>query len=187
YEVVSAEQDAEGVTVTARDAETGEERPFRGRYLIDCEGAHSKVREQLGIQMLGRGVFSNSITIYFRADLSPYLVGRNLSIIYTTNEVLGGFFRMEKGSKRGFLVVNTVGDPLKDPVAAANAAVDISEPRLIELVRAAAGDPELEVVIEGCARWRCTSDVAERYQEGRIFFAGDSAHLMPPNGGFGGN
>ena len=187
YEVVSAEQDADGVTVQTRDVDSGEERTFRGRYLIDCEGAHSKVREQLGIQMLGRGVFSNSITIYFRADLSPYLVGRNLSIIYTTNSVLGGFFRMEKGSKRGFLVVNTVGDPLVDPVAAANVAADISEPRLIELVRAAAGDPELEVEIEGVARWRCTSDVAERLSEGRIFFAGDSAHLMPPNGGFGGN
>jgi 2-polyprenyl-6-methoxyphenol hydroxylase-like FAD-dependent oxidoreductase len=187
YEVVSAEQDADGVAVITRDVDSGEERRFRGRYLIDCEGAHSKVREQLGIQMLGRGVFSNSITIYFRADLSPYLIGRNLSIIYTTNPVLGGFFRMEKGSKRGFLVVNTVGDPLADPVAAANAAADISEPRLIELVRAAAGDPDLKVEIEGCARWRCTSDVAERYQDGRIFFAGDSAHLMPPNGGFGGN
>ena len=187
YEVVSAAQDADGVTVLARHVESGEERSFRGRYLVDCEGAHSKVREQLGIQMLGRGVFSNSITIYFRADLSPFLVGRNLSIIYVSNPVLGGFFRMEKGSRRGFLVVNTVGDPLADPEAAANAAVDISEARLIELVRAAAGDPGLAVELEGCARWRCTSDVAERLSDGRIFLAGDSAHLMPPNGGFGGN
>ncbi len=186
-EVVSAQQDADGVTVTARDVDTGDERGFRGRYFIDCEGAHSKVRDQLGIRMLGRGVFSNSITIYFRAELGPYLVGRNLSIIYVNNPVLGGFFRLEKGSGRGFLVVNTVGDPNADPEAAANAAVDISEARQIELVRASAGDPDLKVELEGCARWRCTSDVAERFQEGRIFFAGDSAHLMPPNGGFGGN
>ncbi len=101
--------------------------------------------------------------------------------------MLGGFFRLEKSSNRGFLVVNTVGDPHTDPVAGANAAADVSEARLVELVRAAAGDPGLKVEIEGCARWRCTSDVAERLQEGRIFLAGDSAHLMPPNGGFGGN
>ena len=186
-EVTGARQDADGVTVLARDVDSGAERRFRGRYFVDCEGAHSRVREQLGIAMQGRGVFSNSVTIYFRADLAPFLTGRNLSIIYVNNSVLGGFFRLEKSSRRGFLVVNTVGDPVADPEAAANAAVDVSEPRLIELVRAAAGDPELKVEIEGCARWRCTSDVAERFQDGRIFIAGDSAHLMPPNGGFGGN
>jgi 2-polyprenyl-6-methoxyphenol hydroxylase-like FAD-dependent oxidoreductase len=185
-EVMGAEQDDEGVTVTARD-EAGAERRLRGRYLIDCEGAHSRVRDQLGIVMEGRGVFSNSVTIYLRAELAPFLVGRNLSIIYINNEVLGGFFRLEKDSRRGFLVVNTVGDPLKDPEGAANAAADVSEARLVELVRASAGDPELKVEIEGVARWRCTSDVASRYQDRRIFLAGDCAHLMPPNGGFGGN
>jgi hypothetical protein len=45
----------------------------------------------------------------------------------------------------------------------------------------------LPVEIEGVARWRATSDVASRYQDGRIFLAGDCAHLMPPNGGYGGN
>ena len=186
-EVVGAEQDDDGVTVMARDVASGEVRQFRGRYMVDCEGAHSTVREQLGIRMLGRGVFSNSITIYLKAPLAPYLEGRNLSIIYVNNPVLGGFFRLEKGSDRGFLVVNTVGDPYADPVAGANAAADISEARLVELVRASAGDMDLPIEIEGCARWRCTSDVAERLSEGRIFLAGDSAHLMPPNGGFGGN
>jgi 2-polyprenyl-6-methoxyphenol hydroxylase-like FAD-dependent oxidoreductase len=185
--VVAAAQDSDGVNATLRNVETGAERTLRARYLIAAEGAHSRIREQLGLRMQGRGVFSNSITIYFRADLAPYLEGRNLSIIYVKNPVLSGFFRLEKNGQRGFLGVNTVGDPYADPEAAANAAADTSETRQIELVRAAAGVPDLKVELEGCARWRASSDVAERYREERIFFAGDAAHLMPPNGGFGGN
>jgi len=186
-EVVDVAQNAGGVTATVREIESGAERRVEARYLVCAEGGRSALRDQLGIAMDGRGVFSNSVTIYFKADLSPYLEGRNLSLIYVVNPVLSGFFRLEKSGKRGFLAVNIVGDPLADPQRAANAASDVSEGRLVELLRAAAGIPDLPVEIEGAARWRCTADLAQRYKDGRIFLAGDAAHLMPPTGGFGGN
>jgi 2-polyprenyl-6-methoxyphenol hydroxylase-like FAD-dependent oxidoreductase len=185
HEVVAAQQDDDGVTLTAADAPSGATRTIRARYVVAADGAHSGQREALGIPFDGRGVFSNSITIYFTADLAPQMLGKPLSVVYINNPVFGGFFRLDKHCQSGFLVVNTVGDASNPDIA--NAAADTSEARLVELVRAGAGVPDLAVRIDGVARWRASSDVARRYRSGRIFLAGDAAHLMPPNGGFGGN
>lgn len=91
HSVVSVQQDATGVTATVKDVESGAERQLRAQYLVAADGAHSAVRESLGIPLDGRGVFSNSITLYFTADLSPQLDGKPLSVIYINNPVFGGF------------------------------------------------------------------------------------------------
>jgi 2-polyprenyl-6-methoxyphenol hydroxylase-like FAD-dependent oxidoreductase len=186
HEVVGVEQDGAGVTVAIRNVDDGTERTLRTQYLVGADGAHSRVRDALGIAFDGRGTFSNSLTIYFTADLAPQVGGQPLSVIYINNPIFGGFFRLAKDCQSGFLVVNTVGDPNTN-ADAADAAKDTSPARLIELVRAGAGVPDLDVRIDGVARWRAASDVAQRYSDGRVFLAGDAAHTMPPNGGFGGN
>jgi 2-polyprenyl-6-methoxyphenol hydroxylase-like FAD-dependent oxidoreductase len=185
HEVIGFAQDGSGVTTRVKNIDTGEEREIRSQYLVGADGAHSKVRELADIEFDGRGVFSNSITIYFEAPLAPLLVGKNISVIYIGNPHLGGFFRLDKDQNSGFLVVNTAGDTSKPE--ASSPANDIREETLVAHVRNAAGVPDLPVKITGTARWRATSDVARRFRSGRVFLAGDSAHLMPPNGGYGGN
>ena len=108
-------------------------------------------------------MFSNSVTIYFTADLSPWLGDKAWSIIYVNNPQFSGFFRMNRAARAGFLGVNTVGDYRLDPQAAANAAVDVSESRLVELVRLGVGVPDLEVRIDGylalARNSKCRADI----------------------------
>src|SRR5262245_27415444 len=92
-ELVGFTQDAGGVTATVKDSESGEETGIRADYLIGADGAHSKVRELLGIPLDGRGIFSHSMTIYFHADCWSLLGGKPLSVIYINNPVCSGFFR----------------------------------------------------------------------------------------------
>jgi len=183
-EVISCEQDASGVTAILAHRDTGEKQTVRARYMIAADGARSRVREQLGIRMLGRGIFSNSITIYFRAEVAPLMGNRNLSVIMVNNPELRGFFRIEKPFDSGFLVVNTIGDPAKPNT---DLWTGLTDQRCAELLRAALGDQEIPVEIDSVMQWNSRADVAEIFQKGRIFLAGDSAHVMPPYGGFGGN
>jgi len=192
----SVSQDDEGTTATLLDLDGGSERTVRSQYIVAADGNRSRIRDQLGIGMRGHGLLSNSITIYFRAevDLAPLLEGRDQGVNYVTNPVLRGFFRLDRSGNRGFLVVNLVGDTARPEIVAAypsapwaNVAEKIDEQRALELLRAAIGVPDIPVVIEDIATWRAVADSAERYQDGRVFLAGDAAHTMPPNGGFGGN
>src|SRR5439155_8785239 len=93
-ELISFEQDGNGVSAVVKDLDGGAERTLRAGYMIAADGNRSPIRERLGIGMRGRGLISHSITIYFRADASRLLRGRNLGVIYVFNPVLRGFFRL---------------------------------------------------------------------------------------------
>jgi len=195
-ECTSLEQDADGVTAVVRDLESGTESSVRAKYVVAADGNRSPVRERLGIGMHGHGLLSHSITIYFRAlaDLGPLLKDRNQGVHYVTNPLMRGFFRLDRSGNAGFLVVNLVGDTSRPEIIAAfpsapwaNVAEGIPEQRALELLRAAIGVPDVDVVIDDIATWRAEANCADRFQDGRVFLAGDAAHVVPPNGGYGGN
>ena len=183
-DMVSFEQDSEGVTAVIRERDTGQTATVRARYMVAADGSHSRVRETLGIPMRGHGVFSKSVTIYFHADVAALLRSRNLSVIYVLNPVLRGFFRFEKPFNSGFLAINSVGDPAH-PVT--DVSTGLTEARCLELIHAGLGVDDLPVAIDSVMHWDASADFAETMRQGSVFLAGDAAHVMPPNGGFGGN
>src|SRR5262245_19213516 len=144
-ECSSFEQDGEGVSALIRHRDTGETQRVRARYLIAADGPRSGIRERLGLRMRGHGVFSNSVTIYFRANLRGLLESNPWAVVYVSHPQLRGFFRFEKPFDSGFLVVNTLGDAGR-PNVDVSAGFDAEQ--ALRLVRTALGSADIPVTIE---------------------------------------
>ena len=99
---------------------------------------------------------------------APQLCGKPLSVIYINNPAFGGFFRLEKDCQSGFLVVNTVGDPKTNPECGQRRRGTPARqaPDRVRAHRRRCAGPAGED--HGLARWRATSDVARRFQDGRV-------------------
>src|SRR3954451_19088427 len=184
-EAIGLEREDDGVTVALRDLDSGDESEVRARYVVAADGNRSPLRSRLGIGMRGYGQLSRSITIYFRADCAELLRDRNQGVLYVHNPKLRGFFRLDRSGGSGFLVINTVGEDVTQD-SAVDVQSGLTRERALEFLRTAIGtDMPMEVL--DIAPWQAEANCAERLQAGRVFLVGDAAHVVPPNGGFGGN
>lgn len=173
-ELIRVEQDAGGVTATVRDASG--EQPLRAQYLIAADGARSPVRHALGIPMHGVREIYRSVNVLLNADLRPWVKDRPAAIYIIQREALRCTFMTINAVNRWGFLINLPRGASFEPY---------TPERCAEVVRMAAGVPDLAVEILGVDPWVAAAEVAERYRVGRVFLAGDAAHLMPPTGGFG--
>ena len=170
----SFEPDKAKVSALVVNAKTGAEELIGADYLAGCDGGRSNVRRALGIKY--EGVFSQglNVAVLFRSPLLRHIKHGPAVQYQIINAQINGAIAAVDGNELWRLNVRNVKQEQLDAFDAPGK------------IRYALGD-SIPFELLAVRPWTGHCVVAERYQNGQVFLAGDAAHLNWPAGGFGMN
>ena len=182
HAVTGVSQDGAAVTADVR----GPDGPCRvtARYLVGCDGAHSRVRDTAGIPFpgttypevnrLAQVTVPDSVTRLDDGDLDVPGLGRIRAGFTRTDRGVFGFGALTSG----VLLVQTT----EEQPDGAGDDVPMTLTEFQDSVRRVLGADLPLADVTRLSRYGFHARQAERYRDGRILLAGDAAHQFPATG-----
>ena len=172
-ELKSFEQDGDGVTATI--ASPAGEETIRVRYLVGADGGRSFVRHALGIGFPGK-------TLGVRAVVADVVLDG------LARDAWHRFNEGSMGKQMSLCPLPGAGTPLfqlQAPIPL-EGEIDLSPEGLTAMVAERTGRRDIVIrSVSWASAFNMSARLADRYRDGRIFIAGDAAHVHPPTGGQG--
>ena len=178
-ELLSLSQNDSGCTATIRDRETGADSEIRSQYVIGADGVKSRVREAIGCELEGEVRDTFYRDVLFHADMSRWLDAKDNqgALLWVAHAMGAGMFQPLDGKSR-----------FRAQISGLDPDQEIDDDWCKAWIRAAVGaDEDLPIEIFSKLIWRVSARTSSRFGVGRIFLAGDAAHVFTPTGGMGMN
>lgn len=175
-EAIELGQAADHTYFVLRDTRNGERQHVTAQFTIGADGPGSTTREAIGtsLEVEPRPMFMQDVI--FDADLSEHVGDRKGSLLYTQPPEGVLIFQPLDGQRRWRCQIVVTDEHL------------ISEEAVRARIRASLGtDAPVDLTITSMRMWRPTPGCVTRFSSGRIFLAGDAAHVSIPTGGLGNN
>ncbi|MFJ6793375.1 FAD-dependent monooxygenase [Streptomyces sp. NPDC091268] len=197
-ELVSFSQDADGVTSVLTTA-SGAQEEVRSRFLVGCDGAHSTVRKGLGLTFEGGALPEEYMLADVEVDWDlPH--GYAVRALHrgddgTADDVLVCVPLPGRGRYRMTMTVPPSLSARGRPDAGADDGVTHGlqtggGPELADVQRVLdrlSPQPTQASALRWSSVFRISHRIVDRYGRGRVFVAGDAAHIHPPTGAQGMN
>ncbi|MEM9173766.1 MAG: FAD-dependent monooxygenase [Myxococcota bacterium] len=171
------EQDDDETRLTIHDFDTGADEVVVAEYTIGADGPSTTTRAVIGSALESDPMAINSQDVIFDADLSKYVGENKGPLLYNTPRPgVAVIFQPLDGVRRWRCQMNVPTPEL------------LSEAETIARIQEVLGtDDPVDITITSRSLWQPTPGCTSHFQQGRIFIAGDAAHVAVPTGGLGNN